>query len=494
MSKKQDEQWGSRLGFILAAMGMAVGTGNIWRFPRIVGSNDGGSFLIAYTIANLLWVVPLLMTEMGIGKTTRLGAIGSFRDFYGEKKTWLGGWITLVCAAITFYYAVVFAYALRYFVFALQGAIKPGFDSVELWEGFVSNPAQTIFFQAIAVILTGSVIYRGVKGGLEAVAKIAIPTLFACLIGSSIWALMQPGAVVGLKFLFVPNWQAFGTSKLWLNAFTQAAWSSGAGWAMMLTYANYFKKNEDIAVNSFMITFGDAVGAIIAAMAVLPTVFALAATQAEAVEALSAGNIGLTFIYLAQLFPTIPGGNIIAIVFFLALSLSALTSIVPQTEVIVRNLINAGFDRKKATIIVCLGVFILGIPSAYSVDILNNQDWVWGIGLLVSGLLFALAVYKYGVDRFRTEIINKSSDIHVGKWYNYCIIMFPMMLAIVVGWWLWQSITWHPTDWWNPLLVDSFGTVIFQLIITGIVFYMMNDWFIKWIKRPNEKFKNELKV
>lgn len=480
--KQTKEQWSSRLGFILAAMGMAVGTGNIWRFPRIVGSNSGGAFILAYTICNLIWVVPLLMMEMGIGKTTRLGAIGSFRDFHGKKKTWLGGWVTLVCAAITFYYAVVFGYAMRYFVYALQGVMGPGFDSEALWTNFINNPIETILFQAIAVFLTVLVLYRGVKGGLEAIGKIAIPTLFISLLIAAIWALAQPGSMTGLQYLFVPQWSALATSKLWLNALTQAAWSAGAGWAMMLTYANYFKEKEDIAVNAFMITFGDAVGALVAALAVLPAVFALSATEGVAVEALSAGNYGLTFVYLAKLFSQIPGGRFIAILFFFALSLAALTSIVPQTEVLVRNFVNAGFSRKKASIVVGIIVFVFGIPSAYSIDILNNQDWVWGVGLIICGLLFALSVYRYGVDKFRVEIINKSSDIQVGKYFNFCIGLFPVLFTIVVGWWFYQSITWNPDNWWNPMVVDSVGTVILQWVVTGFILYRANDWLAKWIE------------
>jgi neurotransmitter:Na+ symporter, NSS family len=381
------EQWGSRLGFILAALGMAVGTGSIWRFPRLVGMNDGGSFIIAYTICNIVWVVPLLMIEMGIGKTIRLGAIGSFRDFYNRKKTWFGGWISFVCAAITFYYAVVFGYALRYFVYSVSGTIKPGFDSHALWNSFISSPSETITFQAIALVITGLVIYRGVKGGLEKVSKIAIPSLFILLFIAAVWSISQLGSSIGLKYLFVPKFPSLLKSEIWISALTQAAWAAwaaGAGWAMMLTYSNYFKKNEDVTVNSFLIAFGTAAGSLLSALAILPAVFALSSSNAEAFKALAAGNYGLAFEYLAKLFTQLPGGRIFSSLFFLALSLSALTSIIPQTEVIVRNLINAGYKRHNATIIVIVGLFIFGLPSAYSIDILNNQDWVWGIGLLVS--------------------------------------------------------------------------------------------------------------
>jgi len=170
-----------------------------------------------------------------------------------------------------------------------------------------------------------------------------------------------------------------------------------------------------------------------------------------------------------------PGGRIIAIIFFLALSLAALTSIIPQAEAIVRNFVNGGMDRKKATTIVCVATFVFGIPSALNIDFLNNQDWVYGIGLLVCGLFFAMAVYNYGVDDFRTQILNKSSDMKINKYYNFIIRCFPVLLVIVVGWWLQQSIAWHPTDWWNPMLVDSLGTVVVQLAIAVVIFIAINN-------------------
>lgn len=480
----QKEQWGSRLGFILAAIGMAVGTGNIWRFPRIVGNNDGGSFLIAYLIANLVWAIPIIMTEIAIGKKTRLGTIGSFRDFAGEKRSWQGGWISWVCAAITFYYAVVFAWSMRYFLFAVEGAFTPTTDTQALWEGFIGNPIQTISFQAIALALAGFVIYRGVKGGLEAAGKVMIPVLFISLISAAVWAISKPGAMAGLEFLFVPRWESLLQPKIWLNAFTQAAWSSGAGWGMMLTYANYMKKKEDIALNAFLIGFGDSLGAMLGALAVLPTVFALSATKEAAIASLSTGNTGLTFIYLAKLFPTMPGGRIIASLFFLALSLAALTSLLPQMEVLVKNFIDAGFGRKKAVLYVTIGSFIFGIPSAYSIKFLNNQDWVWGIGLLICGLFLAMAVYRYGIDRFRIELINKDSDIKIAGWYySFCLRVYPILLTVIVGWWLWQSIGWDPQNFWNPFGSETTGTVIFQVVLSILVFMFANKGLNRWISK-----------
>ncbi|TYP49270.1 sodium-dependent transporter [Thermosediminibacter litoriperuensis] len=481
MGEKREE-WGSRIGFILASLGMAVGTGNIWRFPRMVGTNDGGAFLIAYLVANLVWSAPLVMLEISIGKTTRLGTIGAFRDFMGKKYTWIGAWIGFTCLAIMFYYAVVLGWALRYFVYALTGAFKAGMDSEALWNSFIHDPSQTILFHLIAVLIGGYIVYRGVQGGLELANKIMIPSLFISLLIAAVWAIMQPGSGLGLEYLFVPKWASLGNPKVWLNAFAQSSWSTGAGWALMLTYATYMKEKDDIGVNSFMIVFGDACGAMLGALAVLPTVFALSATPQAAMDALKAGNTGLTFIYLAKLFPTMPGGQIVAAIFFLALSLAALSSLLPMIEVGVKNFIDAGYDRKKATLLISIGGFILGIPSAYSAAFLDNQDWVWGVGLLISGLLFAIAAYRYGIERIRTEIINKTSDIYIGRWWNYCIVLFPVMFAILFGWWVVQAISWYPDNWWDPFETFSVGTMVLQWAISAIVWFTLNYRLADWIK------------
>lgn len=475
MSQK-NEQWGSRLGFIMAAMGMAVGTGNIWRFPRMAGTNGGGTFILIYIIANLVWSAPLMITEIALGRKYKLGTAGAFREWMGKKYTWWGAWIGWVCAAITFYYVVVFGQAMRYFIYGIEGVFKPGLDTQKLWDNFVGNPIQGIIFLTIGTLLALYFGYRGVNKGLEALNKFAVPTLFISLIIVAIWAISKPGGTQGLTYLFVPTWSLFLNPVVWLAAFTQSAWSTGAGWGEMLTYGNYLKDDDDVACNGMMTVFGDQMGAMAGALAVLPAVFAMSASPNEAVGALKAGNVGLTFIHLAKLFPTMPGGNIIAVFFFLSLSLAALTSLVAQVEVLIRNFVNVGYSRQKSALICCIAIFILGIPSAVDINFLNNQDWVWGIGLLVGGLFYSIGVYKYGIEKMRTELINRSSDIKLPKWfYNTCIILFPVLFVAIVGWWIIQSISWHPADWWNIISPDSVGTLVIQILISFLIFYLLND-------------------
>ena len=479
MSEKK-EQWGSRWGFIMASIGMAIGTGNIWRFPRVAAKNGGGPFIIAWTIALFVWAIPLLMGELIMGKKTGLGTIGAFRDFVGKKFTWMGTWITVVCLGIMFYYSVVMGWCVKYFTLAMSGTFSAGLDTettTAIWNTFTTTPSQTIFFHLISMAIAGFIIYKGVTGGIEKVCKVMIPTLFILLGVAVVRALTLPGALQGLEYLFSPKFEMLAEPTIWLNAFTQAAWSTGAGWGFMITYAVYTSNKEDIAGNAMIMGMGDHIGALVAGMTVLPAIFALSPTPEFAQQALSSGNTGLTFIYLAQLFTKMPMGSVLAAIFFLAMAIAALSSLLPMIEVGVRNLMDTGMDRKKSTMIVIIGGFILGVPSAYSLNFLDNQDWVWGIGLLVSGLFVAFALMKYGVEKARTQDINhKWTDFNIGKWWNTCIYLFPVFFIWVTGWWVMQAISWYPGNWWAPFEVFSVGTIIFQFAVLIIISLLTNNW------------------
>jgi NSS family neurotransmitter:Na+ symporter len=190
-------------------------------------------------------------------------------------------------------------------------------------------------------------------------------------------------------------------------------------------------------------------------------------------------NTGLTFIYLPQLFTRLSESNLIntifASMFFLALFFAAFTSLISMVELSTRTLIDFGLERKRAIMIIASLGFILGIPSALDLQFLVNQDWVWGVGLILSGAFISFSIIKYGVDKFRTEIINGyGSDVKIGKWYNFIIgILVPIQVIILISWWLISSIGWD-TEWWNPFHSENFGTVIFQWTIILILFFVLN--------------------
>jgi len=475
---KQSEFFSSRWGLILAALGMAVGTGNIWRFPRIVAQNGGGSFLIPWIIFLFLWSIPLLIIEFSLGKKTRFGTVGAFGKFLGKKFTWMGAFVGFCTMAIMFYYSVVMGWCVKFFVASLSGDSGLA-QSEQYWNTFTSG-YQPVFFHFIAMALGSFVIYKGVVAGIEKANKILIPALFLLLILAAVRALTLPGAMAGLDYLFKPDLDLLLNYKTWLEALTQSAWSTGAGWGLILTYAVYIRQKEDVVLNSFIAGLGNNSASLIAAMAILPTIFAILPYD-EAMQAVGAGNQGLTFIWIPQLFGQMPFGSFFMTIFFLALTAAALSSLIAMIELSTRIFMDAGLQRPKAILFVGSCGFLLGLPSAFSLNFLNNQDWVWGLGLILSGIFVAFAAIKYGVDKFRTELVNSAgNDIAAGTWFNFIVkILIPIEFVALLGWWFWQTIAGDPEGWWAPFKTYSLGTVLLQWVIALVILIAAGNWLYK---------------
>ncbi len=475
------ERFSSRWGLVLATLGMAVGTGNIWRFPRIVATNGGGSFLVAWMAFLILWSVPLMMVEFSFGKRSRLGTVGAFRFFAGERSGWMGGWVALCATAIMFYYSVVAGWCLRYFFAAATGELA-GADSAAFWESFAGSKI-SFATHALALCLALGVVWYGVRG-IERVAKILIPTLVLMVVVLAVRAVTLPGAAAGLEFLFRPDWSALGDVEIWLQALTQNAWDTGAGWGLILTYAIYMRAREDVPLNAFMIGFGNNSMSLLAGIMVLCTVFAINPGARD--EIVGAGNEGLTFVWMPQLFDQMPAGGLFMAIFFLALSFAALTSLISMIELAARVLIDAGLSRKKALAWVGLGGLWFGAPSALSLAFLQNQDWVWGVGLMLSGLFFALAARRYGVERLRTEVINADgSDLRIGKWWSFLIrVVVPVEAAVLLVWWLWEARGWDPEGWLNPFASSTVGTVLLQFAVALAGLWFFDRW-LQSRRRPS---------
>jgi NSS family neurotransmitter:Na+ symporter len=469
------EQFGSRWGLILATLGMAVGTGNIWRFPRIVATNGGGSFLVAWVVFLLIWSVPLMMAEFAFGKRTRKGTIGAVGALIGERFGWMGGWAALCATAIGFYYSVVAGWCVRYLWASLTGELATT-PSAELWETFTTS-YQPIFTHLVVISTCVGVVWFGVRG-IERVAKVLIPTLFVLVVALTVRAVTLPGAERGLAFLFEIDWGALTDYRIWLAALTQNAWDTGAGWGLILTYAVYMKSREDIPLNACLIGFGNNSVSLLAGIMVLCTVFAInPGAQAEIV---GAGNEGLTFVWMPQLFAQMPGGTIFMSLFFLALTFAAVTSMISMIELASRNLMDAGLPRRKAVAWVGGAVAVFGLPSALSLDVFNNQDWVWGVGLMLSGLFFALVARKFGLEKLRTEDINgEGSDMQVGRWWSFVIgVVVPIEAIVLMVWWLWTAARDNP-DWLEVFNTFSVGTVIVQWAIGLTALILYNRWRLR---------------
>jgi neurotransmitter:Na+ symporter, NSS family len=466
----KSEVFSSRWGMLLAMLGMAVGTGNIWRFPRIAATNGGGSFLVAWVVFLLAWSVPLLILEFGMGKATRRGAVGAFVKTLGPGFAWMGAWIAFVATAIMFYYSVVMGWTIRFFVGTLTGEV-PGEAPSAFWDAFHSTPG-AVLTHAIAMGMALFVVSRGVRG-IETAAKVLIPSLVLLVIVLAVRAVTLPGAGAGIAFLFTPDWAALANYEIWIQALTQNAWDTGAGWGLVLTYAIYMRANEDTALNAFVIGFGNNSMSLLAGIMVLCTVFSTMPDAAS--EIVGAGNEGLTFIWVPQLFAQIPGGRFFQALFFLALVFAAWTSLIAMIELASRVLMDLGMQRRRALVVVGSAGLLFGIPSALRIEVFQNQDWVWGVALMVSGFFFAFAVLRYGVTKWRETFINhEGSDIRIGPWWDWAIRLVAVEAVVLAVWWLWSARGEDFRATWTLFSPYNVGSVVIQFGIVLVVLLALN--------------------
>lgn len=480
------ETFSSRWGIILASLGMAIGAGNIWRFPRIAGEY-GGTFIVLWLLFLLIWSIPILLAEFAIGKAIKKSVIGSFAGITGEKYTWMGFFIAVCTLGITFYYSVVIAWTLRYLGLSIDALfMEPSLGSViqtnpdfltNFWSDVSTANGWTIALHALAVCAGIFILFRGIQRGLEVANRILIPLLFGLLMITGFLAFTLDGAVNGLEYMFRIRPELFSNPDVWLEALSQSAWSTGAGWGLIMTIASYSRAKEDVTLNTFVGGFGNNTASILAGITVLPAVFGLAANEAEALSYLQAGNQGLTFTVIPGLFAQIDGGAIMSIIFFLALFVAALTSLLPMIELFVHLLTDLGITRQKGVIRAGLVCILLGFPSAYSLDFFNNQDWVWGIGLVISGLFIIFAVFKYGVVKFKAELIDTDSDMKVPTAYFKYSLMLNVVLgvAIIVAW-MTKGFSTNNLDVFD---VYSNASVIVQWAIVLMAGLLLNRWLWK---------------
>ena len=462
-----------RWGMMLAMLGMAVGTGNIWRFPRIAATNGGGDFLIPWVVFLLIWSIPLILTEFALGTAMRRGPVGGFGRLLGPRFAWMGGWVAFCATAIMFYYSVVTGWCIRYVWAAVAGEI-PAAEPGAFWAGFTTS-AQPLATHVLALGVATFVVWRGVSG-IERAARVLMPALFALVLLLALRAVTLPGAERGLAFLFTPDWGRVRDAEVWLNALTQNAWDTGAGWGLIVSYAVYMRAREDTTLNAFMLGFGNNSVSLLAGIMVLCTVFSIRPDAAG--EIVGAGNTGLTFIWMPQLFATIPLGRLFMGLFFLALLFAALTSLISMVELAVRALTDAGLSRGRALPVVAAGGLLFGVPSALSVSFLDNQDFVWGVGLMLSGFLFAFAVLRHGVDAFRVRFVNsEGSDFTIGRWWNWAMRLVALEAVVLMVWWFYQSVRgqgWREAL--DPFSSFNLGTLLVQWAVVLALLLLANRW------------------
>lgn len=355
------DSFGSRMGVIMAAAGSAVGLGNIWRFPYVLGENGGGAFLIIYLIIIFAIGIPVMMSELVIGRRTQRNPVGAFRMLSSRRPWYLVGMMGIVAAfMILAFYTAVAGWTLEYIYQILIGGIK-GKSSAELstmFDAFRSGSLRPALWFTIFLLATAGIVLGGVRKGIEKSTKVLMPLLFLLLIFMCVKALTLPGAGKGVEFLFRPDFSKI-TGTTVLMALGQAFFSLSIGMGTLITYGSYIPKDNNLATTAMQVSMIDLLIAVLAGLAIFPAVFAFGISP-------SSGE-ALTFIVLPGIFQQMTGGMIFAFMFFFLLAIAALTSTISVLEVIVAYFSEQlNLSRRTAIIIATASMFILGIAASLS--------------------------------------------------------------------------------------------------------------------------------
>jgi NSS family neurotransmitter:Na+ symporter len=409
------DSFGSKIGVVAATAGSAVGLGNIWRFPYVLGENGGGAFLIIYLCFVFAIGFPVMLAEFTIGRRAQRNALGSFKKLAPGKPWYLIGLMGIVAAfMILAFYSTIAGWTLEYLVQALINGFD-GKNSDQLtrsFEVFQSGSFRPVIWQLVFMFLTAFIIYRGVKNGIEKYTKILMPLLVVLIIIICIRSLTLEGAHEGLDFLFTPDFSKIKWNVV-LKALGQAAFSLSIGMGTLITYGSYIQKDNNLPATAFQVSMADTLIAILAGVMIFPAVFAFNINPAE--------GPGLVFIVLPNIFEQMAGGYFFSILFFLLLAIAALTSTVSVLEVVVAYFSEElNMSRRKATIIAATAISIVGIFATLSFGPLNNAlifgrtifDWFDYLSaniLLPLGAIFIVLFVGWylGKKNVRDELSNK---------------------------------------------------------------------------------------
>ena len=396
------EFWSSRLGFILAASGSAVGLGNVWKFPYIVGENGGGAFVLIYLVCIFVIGTPIMLAEFTLGRKTHLNPVGAVDQLRPNSPlTGLGYMGVLGGFLILSFYGVVGGWTYAYVVKSITGSVL-AFPSPKeagaFFGSFIGNTGEVLFYNALFMGTCIAIVLRGVHGGIEKACDILMPALVVILLLLMLRALTLDGAMEGVAFYLTPDFSKISGNVV-LIALGQAFFSLSLGMGAMITYGSYLSEKENLTSCTLYVVMFDTLIALMVGMVIFPAVFAMGLEPTE--------GPGLVFSVLPTVFASMPLGHGVAVIFFILLAIAAITSGISLLEVVVAYFIDQrGWGRKRAVLIVGLTIFALGIPSGLS------------FGVLADVKLLDMTFFDH--------IDNIAS--------NYLLPLGGMLTAIFVGW------------------------------------------------------------
>lgn len=434
---KPRDAWGSKLGFVMAAAGSAVGLGNIWKFPYTAGEGGGGAFVAIYLFFVIFIGFSVMLTEFAIGRQTSRAAVGAFKTT-DKRWTFVGVLGVLSGLLIMGFYPVVGGWSIAYIYKVATGLLDTPVAIGDSFGEFISNPIQPLFWMGLYLVFNIMIVIKGISGGIEKAGKVLMPLLFLILILVAVKGLSLPGAGAGLEFLFKPDFSKVD-SHVVLSALGQAFFSLSLGMGCMITYGSYLKKKENLVQTTGMVIGMDTAVALLAGVAMFPAMFAFGMEP-------SAGP-GLVFVVVPQIFAEMGGtGMLFALLFFVGLSVAALTSSVSLLEVVVSYLIDEkGLKRPTAVFSACSVMAVMCVFSSLSLGGLGPQLFDTGafdifdlltdkVFLAVAGMFICIfAGWRLNRSDLEKEITNDGevSFPLFGLWYNLIKYIIPVAIAIV---------------------------------------------------------------
>ena len=427
------ENFGTKFGVLVAMAGSAIGLGNLWRFPYLVGSYGGAAFIFVYIICVFVLCLPILFSEVIVGRRSHANAFGAFKKLApGSRWKWLGALSVLTPLIIVSYYSVVGGWGVEYFFKSVTFEFTDGMTQSQLgtlFSSFTSSVWAPLMGHTIFLLMTALIVISGVKSGIEKFGKVMMPMLFVLIVIIAVRAVTLPGAAEGLAYLFKPDFSKIDASVC-SAALGQAFFSLSLGMGTMLTYGSYVSKKENIAASSSYTAISDTIFALLASCAIMPAVFAFGLDPEE--------GPSLVFETLPFIFSNMSLGAFVAILFFLALIVAALTSSISLYEVVVAYLVEEKhYTRKGAAILVFVVAWVLGILCSLS------------FGPLSEFRIFGQTVFN---------LFDKLSA-------NFLMPLGGLLLVIFVGWVMKKS------D-----VIDEFtngGTLKANVRVSGFVYFLI---------------------
>ena len=446
------ERWSGRIYFVFAAIGSAIGLGNIWRFPYLAYDNGGGAFLIAWIVGLIVLGIPWMMLEFGMGRYFQSSAPGVFEGI-GKKWEWLGWWPVFMAFLIVTYYTVVLSWAVRYVVSSATmawgtgkaGAAGAGdffFGHILQLSDGPTTLGSLVWPTVIALAIVWVLIFLIVFKGARIIGKVSlwiVSLAWVALIVLVIRGLTLPGVAEGLNFYLDPNLAALGNVKVWFAAFSQIAFTLSLGMAGMFAYGSFIAKKADVSNNAVITSFANCATSFFAGFAVFSIVGFIMLALGIPVGEVSAAGLGLAFVTYPVGISMLPGANaLMGVIFFLCLVFLGLSSayFLAYGGVIAPVIDKFRISRIKATVIVCVISFIIGLlyttqGGLYWLDIVDRTACFYG--LLITGALACIVVgWVFKVEKLR-EHLNSTSDFKVGAWLDWLIkVIVPAGLLFVV--------------------------------------------------------------